>query len=1277
MKKLFFLFLSACLILFVSCENFMNGSEVQDQLEKMIDVANAKSCTIVVSQDTSMGSFLSSGDKTCKIGHTIDVQYTVKKDLYVYKGLKAVSKSDETKSMSSYIEFTQIDNDSTRGVYKTSIKLVKESDDILIVPDCVLIPAVITDQCKPDNYPNAWEQDSVINIVFNKPVITTEFFVPVITDGSGENISSYFGESYLSADSEVLYIPVANGKQLLKADDKAEIRDVIITIDLSTVTDEEGNFGSGKIQHKYRVNKSKDNIKPELKAVSLYSTSDKTKAYYKELVNTVYSSWTYNKTDFGDYNKNHVGSSVYVEFDAEDVGSGVSSFIVKETLIKSDQGIAGGDIVLTSKPQPATKSEETGRLSASYTIGTSSDGIVKLEFFACDNSGNISNNSIAYYVLKDTTIKNDSITLKNNNSDLFVPLQNGSYSVTPEERLAFITSLNNTVSNNIQTVSLIIEENSADIYYYDSVQAATDSDINSVTAARTPYDFELYWSYSAEEITTGPIAKENGAYTFTRDVDKVVYVKIAATDSVGNTKEIVKTIAPRLKLTILSVREDLDFENSNSLPTMCGADGSNVDIGYSGAYMTFYAQYNLTYGDTAKSYTKIINHFSDILNEIEDISQNPTGTVKVYAIPKFGDITAPISSNYYEYTIQGWNENPGNGADQIGELFLEMEEPPVNIFGKTKLSDALPSTPPAAEYGPISERITVNVTPLPKTRLCKVEISNYIRNGFNKDDYIFKFYQTEIFYYPGEGYVAADPTVYSDPVFYTKVSENPDCSKGFGIQIEAYSLLEKKWYRPKQFIAKGEGGQELTETTITNTFLCDLYKLDYDFTAPRIDTGWINNGTMGYNSQFMQGGFYIYSGISDTHDNLDKQSTLSYYIIPNSDTKVSDGIRAYTIDELENYYSAYKKTMYYRPFSYGENADFMTTAERTVGIPFGNTENGYYTVVVTAADKMGNTAIHAAPALVLDRGELPWKIERNYTSTNLENSVNSDNLENPNDSESPQETTAIMVSTRWKFTLNTKNNPEVVITESENEEYGFTQVSSSVVTFVDRIKTNPDSYSYPWDDNPSIILNDYQSADSYEEHNAQNNTYYTITSIQNPLTPNDSEWSPWVRLRSYIKFPDYEPEEAESYWSDKGSYYYDYFYCGTNDSICYSKNCIEGLNGIQVFSDRPVFTHTMYSDEPLTTSKYDDNAVRIWENKGVETGARVVNKTINEDFSHASYTIYPDHPENNPNSDNWHLVGSETYGNENIKTVPKGFWYTTIFHFADGSTAMTDIKQKQ
>ena len=543
MKKLLLFLLLAAGLISVSCDNFMNGSQVQDQLEKMIDVANATSCTIVVSNETTMGSFLSSGDKPCKLGYTIEVQFNVKKDQYIYKGLKALSK-DTTKSMDSYVQFEVIDKDDSRGIYKTSIKLLKESNDILIVPDCTLIPAVLTNECTPDNYPNAWEQDSIISIVFNKPVITTEFFVPVITDGSGESLSSYFAESYLSADSKVLYIPVADGKQLLTEDDRAETRDVIVTIDLSTIKDEENNYGSGTIQHKYRVNKSKDTTKPEMKAVSLYSTSDTTKEYYKKLVNTAYSNWTYNTTDFGTYNTNHVGSSVYVEFDAEDLGSGVNSFIVKETLIKTDEGIAGGGISTTSKPQPASKSEETGRLGATYTLGTSIDGIVKLEFFARDNSGNISNNSIPFYVLKDTTIKDDSIDFENNNSDLFIPVQDGSFLVTPEERFAYITELNNSVNGNTQTVSLKIKENTSDIYYYDSTQMNSSSTLDSITAAYTPYDFELYWSYSAEEITTGPITKENGVYTFTRDVDQVVYVKIVTSDSIGNTKEIVKTIAP-------------------------------------------------------------------------------------------------------------------------------------------------------------------------------------------------------------------------------------------------------------------------------------------------------------------------------------------------------------------------------------------------------------------------------------------------------------------------------------------------------------------------------------------------------------------------------------------------------------------------------------------------------------------------------------------------------------------------------------------------------------
>ena len=121
-KLLFFLFFAASLVL-LSCDNFMNGSAVQDQLEEMIDKATAQNYTIVVSNDTTKGSFLSSGDKSCQVGYSIDVQFNVKKDLYIYKGLKAVSKSDDTKSLANFVQFTEIDSDDARGVYKTSIKI--------------------------------------------------------------------------------------------------------------------------------------------------------------------------------------------------------------------------------------------------------------------------------------------------------------------------------------------------------------------------------------------------------------------------------------------------------------------------------------------------------------------------------------------------------------------------------------------------------------------------------------------------------------------------------------------------------------------------------------------------------------------------------------------------------------------------------------------------------------------------------------------------------------------------------------------------------------------------------------------------------------------------------------------------------------------------------------------------------------------------------------------------------------------------------------------------
>ena len=93
-----------------------------------------------------------------------------------------------------------------------------------------------------------------------------------------------------------------------------------------------------------------------------------------------------------------------------------------------------------------------------------------------------------------------------------------------------------------------------------------------------------------------------------------------------------------------------------------------------------------------------------------------------------------------------------------------------------------------------------------------------------------------------------------------------------------------------------------------------------------------------------------------------------------------------------------------------------------------------------------------------------------------------------------------------------------------------------------------------------------------------------------------------------------------------------------------SKEVIECLTGYHVYCDYPVLCHTMYCSKKLTeTSEASD--VAIWETKGMETGFMVKS-------------------------------GDYSYTSENYRDIPAGYYYTTIFHFADGETIMTPIKQK-
>ena len=95
-----------CIVILTSCNNFLKGGETKKQIEDSIAYANAQSCKLYLKSDSAMGSFLSEGEVECKVGYTVDIQFTLNKDDWYFDTLEAVSTADATESRQDYVQFT-------------------------------------------------------------------------------------------------------------------------------------------------------------------------------------------------------------------------------------------------------------------------------------------------------------------------------------------------------------------------------------------------------------------------------------------------------------------------------------------------------------------------------------------------------------------------------------------------------------------------------------------------------------------------------------------------------------------------------------------------------------------------------------------------------------------------------------------------------------------------------------------------------------------------------------------------------------------------------------------------------------------------------------------------------------------------------------------------------------------------------------------------------------------------------------------------------------------
>ena len=1246
MKKLHLLLISLFLILLMSCENFMNGSDIQEQLDEMIEVANAKSYTLVVSQESTMGSFLSAGDKTCKLGQTIDVQFTVKKEDYIYKGLKAVSKSNPNVSLADCVEFKVLSKDESNGIYKTQIKLLKGSDDILIIPDCTLVPAVISNECKPDSNAVS-EQDSTISIAFNKPVKVEDFLDISINDASGQNLSDYFGEPYFSADSTSLMIPV-NGKKHLIAINEPETttKEVIVKLNLASITDLEGNPGNGTVTHKYRVNNKRDDIIPVLSAVSLYSSADIEDPNYKEITSKKFDEWSADGDGFGDFGKNHIADSVYVELEASDEGSGIAGFVIKEKLYKNVNG-STGDSTVTAYHVEAKPVELENHYSATYKLNNINDGILELEIFAEDNATNLSEKSIKYYVVKDTKIDSGYVKFKE---------EIGSFPDTSEGWKAAIPI----IKGDTQDISITLSENAKDNWYSDSNIKCTSD-----------YDIQAFWGYSDDEITS-PVERNGNVFSFTRDVKKLVYIKLICKDAIGNEKEIIKRMDPRPELVINDqpgmsgqftiANKEMLFIKSNFTQYL-SQEGSMMDF-------TKVCTFTYRFHDNQDNPSEItINSDSDMM--MYDVRFNIpkaweklnkgydyTGPVDIFVNTKLGDFPSPLSVNYVTYTISNWIHEWDVSVD------FEPQEP-VLSSGSDRNYEVIEELGPE-EKPYLKENIKLKVQK--KTGCYMVTISDYMTEAGKSDKLKYTFY--------------AVPYEFKElPEEELQWMTDDDKNRGAVSAMNSIKSTSPELFLPsntKYLIYITVSDDENLYAPYNNPIIKELYDLDRrekpgfkfylndekelrnelnlekDLTAPYFNMEPnFNQKTQMFESA---GGYTVpiptdianFTLTGMYEDSLYKNKAgnyeFTYYLLPNTADSINQ-IPAYTVKELESKYASFAKT-----YEFNISVD-SPGYNYKLSIPYGNIPEGLYTISFVLKDKYNNAAAYTYPVLNKSLGKLPYTKTFGYNTEEVSG--------NPNEF-------------WYDFVISDDDpaHPEIKI------ENGKSSINANLY------------YIYDFNSVCSWVQAYDLCHETDSESPANFEKRYNLG--HNAIIMNGGQW---VKLNAYYGFDNSDSLIGKGFYDteyffltyDLSSTYGSNHFGGLDYSWfkCELKNCFDGLNGVQIFADNSVLVHTMYSSEKLTETRLDKDAAAIWEKRGLETGLKVYYTEQPVLQANTEELPNPDDPESLIEIITGYSIEASkdkinvNYDLSNLDAIPSGYWYTTIVRFVDGTVLMTDIKQKQ
>ncbi len=243
----------------VSCDNFMQSGNVRKEIEDAIAFNNAASCDVIFRMESKtgepeLGEFLGTTERTLHQGYDTEVQFEINVEDYAFVTLEAVSQNDKTTSRNDCVKFEQLEADNTKGKYKYKVTLLTQAKDILIRPVCIARPRITG--ITPDSLYVTYNQDSVIKFTFNKPLnkeSLNDFSYYIFAES---DLTTKFETPSLSEDGQTLYIRPKTGEHILPPNESKGILNVQISYDFTNVTDKDSLLLTAKGTHEYKINKN-------------------------------------------------------------------------------------------------------------------------------------------------------------------------------------------------------------------------------------------------------------------------------------------------------------------------------------------------------------------------------------------------------------------------------------------------------------------------------------------------------------------------------------------------------------------------------------------------------------------------------------------------------------------------------------------------------------------------------------------------------------------------------------------------------------------------------------------------------------------------------------------------------------------------------------------------------------------------------------------------------------------------------------------------------------